>query len=291
MRRRVDGLTRQHGDAKMRRRDVILTRQPPGLRMFEDAIMTARMLAAESEIAFSDWHLDLGSFDIINEREKGYSVWIALNDIPASSGSVSMCSNRMMPGQCRPLFEGRGLYNDSLRSWCDMRLSNACTNLTFRAGDAVVFSAMSVHRSLPVQVDAFERFALVGRFVDTRATYQESFWTSAVSYAKSYEDRTMHAMCQHGLVDKRLIAGSCFPRLCPEPEHEYIHAERLFVRRNIVVVIGASLVWLYRRMTVAPFSMGLLLLMLPKMLAICWKVSKKQLRKTNKKEKQKKKMI
>ena len=58
---------------------------------------------------------------------------------------------------------------------------------------ALVFSGASVHRSTPVRDETFERFALVGRFVDTRATYGGSLWTAAVAYHKSYEEHTMHA--------------------------------------------------------------------------------------------------
>jgi hypothetical protein len=211
------------------------------IRLQEDLII----VTAQDRLAYSCWHTDWYSFGSVATPSVGYSVWIPLNDVNASltGGSVHMCNRSSVPGNCSGV--ENGCENGYPNGWCEKTLNSVCAPRSYRAGDALFFSADTLHRTQELLDPDFRRYAIIGRFVGGGATYRAR-QTSALN---AWTYRTEHDSCNHQFQDGALLTGACVPRihpmhLLPAESGELESNQRRYLRRIWTVFRGAAeLAW------------------------------------------------
>lgn len=212
------------------------------MRLFEDIVIVAN----PADVWYGCWHADTYSFGNVVESDFSYSVWLPLVDIPAKEkgGSLQICNSSTilhLPENCnlgtpaQPLFGcevDKPIYSD--RDPCENFMKSTCEVPEFRAGDAVIFKKDTVHRTQQILDPSFRRHALIGRFVDGRATYRPMEGT----FLNSHTWRIQHDMCNHQLQYGEVFKGPCFPRLHPEVDAVEATSARQYMQPSIVAALA-----------------------------------------------------
>ena len=104
------------------------------------------------------YHQDIQSFNIIDSKSKGMSMWIPLMNINASDDGGSII---LVNGTLNKFMDVKS--DDNYKAKMD---KNSVTIPYFNKGDILLFDKFSIHKSQPLRDKNIMRYAYGARFID-----------------------------------------------------------------------------------------------------------------------------
>ena len=141
------------------------------------------------------YHQDIQSFNMIDHKSKGISIWIPLMDINASSIGGSII-----------------LVNGTLNKFIDIInqtkvIKNSVTIPYFNKGDILLFDKFTIHKSQSLKDKNVIRYAYGARFFDGDNAFLNDTFQNEIMPKKN--------VCKHKLKNGDLLKSACYPQLWP----------------------------------------------------------------------------